>query len=199
MARTPCKGIKKDGTPCQGHGLPQYNGLCIAHGPTPDQTHQWRSLGGQNSSTAARLDKRTPERVKTAIDLINDGIVQVAQGTMEPARLNAMSRGTGALINLLTFGDRDMDTIRREENEQAAAQFLGVQGNLDLLEIADHIAARQDQYRSQSLVDRGLAELVPSPDPHQPPQTVLTEEGRRRFGYRRPCTSAHRSLHRRLA
>ena len=194
MARTPCKGIKKDGTPCQGHGLPQYDGYCIAHGPPADQAHEWRSLGGQNSSTAARLDKRTPERLKTAIDLINDGIVQVAQGTMEPARLDAMSRGTKALINLLSFGDRDMETIRREETEQAAAQLLGAQGNLDLLEIADHIAARQDQYRSQSLVDQGLAELVPSPDPHQPPQTVLTEEGRRRFGYRRACTITQQEI-----
>ncbi len=194
MARTPCKGIKKDGTPCQGHGLPQYNGLCIAHGPTPDQTHQWRSLGGQNSSTAARLDRRTPERIKSAIDLINDAIVQVAQGEMDPARLNAMSRGAKALLDLHTFGDRDMETIRREETEQAAAQLLGVQGNLDLLEIADHIAARQDQYRSQSLVDQGLAELVPSPDPHQPPQTVLTEEGRRRFGYRRACTITQKEI-----
>lgn len=194
MARTPCKGIKKDGTPCQGHGLPQYDGYCIAHGPPADQAHQWRSLGGQNSSTAARLDKRTPERLKNAIDLINDGIVQVAQGTMEPARLDAMSRGTKALINLLSFGDRDMETIRREETEQAAAQLLGAQGNLDLLEIADHIAARQDQYRSQSLVDQGLAELVPSPDPHQPPQTVLTEEGRRRFGYRRACTITQQEI-----
>ena len=128
MARTPCKGIKKDGTPCQGHGLPQYDGLCIAHGPTPDQTHQWRSLGGQNSSTAARLDKRTPERLKNAIDLINDGIVQVAQGEMDPARLIAMSRGAKALIDLCNFADQDMETIRREETEQAAAQFLGVQG-----------------------------------------------------------------------
>ena len=187
MARTPCKGFKKDGTPCQGHGLTQYDGYCIAHGPPADQAHQWRSLGGQNSSTAARLDKRTPERLKTAIDLINDGIAQVAQGTMEPARLNAMSRGVGALIDLLTFGDRDMETIRREETEQAAAQLLGVQGNLDLLESADDVSARQDLYRSQSLVDQGLAELVPSPDPDQPPQIVLTEEGRRRFGYRRPC------------
>ena len=187
MAKTPCKGIKKDGSPCQGHGLPQYDGYCIAHGPTPDQTHQWRSLGGQNSSTAARLDKRTPERLKNAIDLINDGIVQVAQGEMEPARLIAMSRGAKALLDLCNFADQDMETIRREETEQAAAQLLGVQSNLDLLEIADHIAARQDQYRSQSLVDQGLAELVPSPDPDQPPQTVLTEEGRRRFGYRRPC------------
>ncbi len=194
MARTPCKGIKKDGTPCRGHGLPQYNGLCIAHGPTPDQTHQWRSLGGQNSSTAARLDRRTPERIKSAIDLINDAIVQVAQGEMDPARLNAMSRGAKALLDLHTFGDRDMETIRREETEQAAAQLLGVQGNLDLLEIADHIAARQDQYRSQSLVDQGLAELVPSPDPHQPPQTVLTEEGRRRFGYRRACTITQKEI-----
>ena len=35
MAKTPCKGIKKDGTPCQGHGLTQYDGYCIAHDPPP--------------------------------------------------------------------------------------------------------------------------------------------------------------------
>lgn len=194
MARTPCKGIKKDGTPCQGHGLPQYNGLCIAHGPTPDQTHQWRSLGGQNSSTAARLDKRTPERLKNAIDLINDGIVQVAQGTMEPARLTAMCRGAKALVDLYRLADQDMDTIRSEETEQAAAVITGIPGNLELLETIDDVSARQDLYRSQSLVDQGLAELVPSPDPHQPPQTVLTEEGRRRFGYRRACTITQKEI-----
>ena len=194
MARTPCKGIKKDGTPCQGHGLPQYNGLCIAHGPTPDQTHQWRSLGGQNSSTAARLDKRIPERLKGAIDQIDDGIVQVAQGTMEPAALTAMCRGAKALVDLYRLADQDMDTIRSEETEQAAAQFLGVQGNLVLLETADHISSRQDQYRSQSLVDQRLAELVPSPDPDQPPLIVLTEEGRRRFGYRRACTITQKEI-----
>jgi len=194
MARTPCKGIKKDGTPCQGHGLPQYNGLCIAHGPTPDQTHQWRSLGGQNSSTAARLDKRIPERLKGAIDQIDDGIVQVAQGTMEPAALTAMCRGAKALVDLYRLADQDMDTIRSEETEQAAAEITGIPGNLDLLETIDDVSARQDQYRSQSLVDQGLAELVPSSDPHQPPQTVLTEEGRRRFGYRRACTITQKEI-----
>ena len=194
MARTPCKGIKKDGTPCQGHGLPQYDGLCIAHGPPANQTHEWRSLGGQNSSTAARLDKRTPERLKNAIDLINDAIVQVAQGEMEPARLIAMSRGAKALLDLHTFADQDMETIRREETEQAAAEITGIPGNLDLLETIDDVSARQDQYRSQSLVDRDLAELVPSSDPHQPPQTVLTEEGRRRFGYRRACTITQKEI-----
>ena len=90
---------------------------------------------------------------------------------MEPARLNAMSRGVGALIDLLTFGDRDMETIRREETEQTAAAITGIPGNLDLLETIDDVSARQDRYRSQSLIDRDLAELVPSPDPDQPPQT----------------------------
>ncbi|MYC20972.1 MAG: hypothetical protein F4X62_05755 [Caldilineaceae bacterium SB0662_bin_25] len=194
MARTPCKGIKKDGTPCQGHGLPQYDGLCIAHGPTPDQTHQWRSLGGQNSSTAARLDKRIPERLKGAIDQIDDGIVQVAQGTMEPAALTAMCRGAKALVDLYRLADQDMETIRSEETEQAAAGITGVRANLELLETIDAVSARQDQYRSQSLVDQRLAELVPSPDPDQPPQIVLTEEGRRRFGYRRACTITQQEI-----
>ena len=194
MARTPCKGIKKDGTPCQGHALPQYDGLCIAHGPTPDQTHQWRSLGGQNSSTAARLDKRIPERLKRAIDRIDDGIVQVAQGTMEPAALTAMCRGAKALVDLYRLADQDMETIRSEETEQTATEITGIPGNLDLLETIDDVSARQDRYRSQSLVDQGLAELVPSPDPHKPPQTVLTEEGRLRFGYRRACTITQKEI-----
>ena len=70
MSKTLCKSVRKDGSPCQGRGLKKYDGLCIAHGPAPDQVHEWRSLGGKNSATAARLDKRMPERLKDMIDLL---------------------------------------------------------------------------------------------------------------------------------
>ena len=33
MSKTLCIGPKKDGSPCQSLGLPQYGGYCIAHAP----------------------------------------------------------------------------------------------------------------------------------------------------------------------
>ena len=36
MAKTPCKSLKKDGSPCQGQGLSQFDGCCIAHVPVAD-------------------------------------------------------------------------------------------------------------------------------------------------------------------
>ena len=53
MASTPCKGLKKDGTPCRGNGLEQLDGYCIAHAPA-DEAWQWRSPGGK-ASPASRL------------------------------------------------------------------------------------------------------------------------------------------------
>ncbi len=194
MAKTLCKGIRKDGSPCQGRGLPQYDGYCIAHGPPPDQTHQWRSLGGHNSATAARLDKRIPERLKKAIDQIDDAMARVLAGTLEPAALSAMCRGAKAKIDLYRLADEDMDTIRLEETEQAAAEIAGIHANLELLEAADDYAARQDQYRSQYLIDQGLARIETPSHPQDPPQTVLTEEGRRRFGYRHSCNYTQADL-----
>ncbi len=194
MAKTLCKGIRKDGSPCQGRGLPQYDGYCIAHGPPADQAHQWRSLGGQNSSTAARLDKRIPERLKKALDQIEDAMARVLAGTLAPAALTAMCRGAKAKIDLYRLADEDMDTIRLEETEQAAAEIAGIDANLELLEAADDYAARQDQYRSQYLIDLGLAQVENPSRPQEPPQTVLTEEGQRLFGYRYSCNYTQADL-----
>ena len=36
MAKTPCKRLKKDGSPCQGQGLSQFDSCCMAHGPVAD-------------------------------------------------------------------------------------------------------------------------------------------------------------------
>ena len=44
MPTTPCKGVNKDGTPCKGNGLDQFDGYCIAHAPA-SETREWRSRG----------------------------------------------------------------------------------------------------------------------------------------------------------
>ena len=182
MSKTFCKSIKKDGSPCQGHGLKQFDGYCIAHGPA-DKVRQWRSRGGKNSATAARLDKRIPDRLKQAIDLVHDCMNRVAEGTLSPAACNAVCRCAKTLVDLHRRADEEMDLIRTEETQAAAAELAGAPANIEILETAAATAAQQDQYRAESLVDQGFAEFTKPTNPKIPPEMVLNHKGRRRFGY----------------
>ena len=168
MTSTPCKSLKKDGTPCRGNGLDQLDGYCIAHAPA-DKAWQWRSRGGKASSAAARADKRIPERLRHTIDKVSTGMDQVLEGKLEPAALSAISRAAKVLIELYRLADHEMDLIRAEETAAAA------------------ITAWQDQYRISSLIDQGLVapEPVETQDADQPQARVLTAAGRQRFGYQR--------------
>ena len=127
MSATPCKGVKKDGTPCRGNGLEQLDGYCLAHGPT-ELTRGWRVRGGENSSTAARADKRLPERYRDVINIVVQGIDDVKEGIMTPAALTAISRAAKALLDLNRAADAEMELIRAEENEAAAAAVNGCPG-----------------------------------------------------------------------
>ena len=182
MSKTLCKSIRKDGSPCQGHGLKQFDGYCIAHGPA-DKVRQWRSRGGKNSATAARLDKRMPARLKHAIDLVHDCMNRVVEGTLSPAACNAACRSAKTLVDLHRRADEEMDLIHSEETQAAAVELAGAPANIEILETAAATAAQQDQYRSESLVDQGFAEFTKPSNPDEPPAVVLNDKGRRRFGY----------------
>ena len=184
MCKTPCKSVKRDGTPCQGHGLEQYDGYCIAHVPA-HIARPWRVRGGENSSTAARRDKRIPEHLKDLLTQLTDGLAAVRAGTLEPAAYNAMCRGVKTILDLHRIADKEMDVIRAEEIETAAAEVVGVHGDLDILAAAAEINDRQTRYHHHTLVAQGLAKLETPSGDNQPPQAVLTPEGRRRFGERR--------------
>ena len=182
MAKTQCKSVRKDGSPFQGQGLKQFDGYCIAHGPA-DKVRQWRSRGGKNSATAARLDKRIPKRLKDMMDMLEDGMTRVLDGTLSPAAYTAICRGAKVRIDLYRLADEEMELIRTEETQVAAAEIAGALGDLDILAAADAIVAQEDQYRLESLVHQGLATLEKSLTPEEPPAVVLTYEGRHRFGY----------------
>ena len=186
MSSTPCKSLKRDGTPCRGNGLDQLDGYCIAHAPA-DKAWEWRSRGGKASSAAARADKRIPDRLSHAIDKVSRGMDQVLEGKLEPAALSAISRAAKVLIELYRLADQEMDLIRSEETAAAAAQVAGAAGDPELLDAAAAIAAWQDQYRIDALIDQGLVapEPVETKGKNQPPAHVLTAAGRQRFGYQR--------------
>ncbi len=184
MSKSPCKGIKKDGSPCRGQGLDQFDGHCIAHAPA-DITREWRARGGKNSATAARLDNRIPERLKQAMDLVHDSMNRVAEGSLSPAACNAVCRSAKTLIDLHRLADEEMDVIRTEETQAAAAEVAGADGDADILDAADAIVARHEQYSMESLVRQGFAVPDKSAFPNEPPFAVLTYEGRNHFGYHR--------------
>ena len=184
MPKTPCKGVKQDGTPCRGNGLPDFDGYCIAHAPT-EKTREWRSRGGKNSSTAARSDKRIPERLRGAIEALDQGLLDVREGNLDPAAYSAMCRGVKAMVDLYRLADEEMELIRNEETEATAIEVVGDHGDPAILNAAAQIAAQQNQYRIESLIDQGLATLEQTQDADEPAQPVLTDKGRRRFGYQR--------------
>ena len=76
MPKKFCKGVKEDGTPCQGQSLPRFDGYCIALAPA-DKTRQWRVRGGKASATAAWADKRLPDSLRGVIEALAQGIFEV--------------------------------------------------------------------------------------------------------------------------
>ena len=183
MPKILCTGVRKDGQPCQAHGLEQYNGLCLAHGAPPEQAHEWRARGGKNSATAVRRDNRMPEQLKHALDLVQDRMERLAQQEPTPANCNAISRCAQTLINLRRRADEEMELIRTEETQAAAAVLAGAHTDLDVLEAAARINAEQERYRSEALVEQGFADFEEPANPDDPPEVVLNNRGRRRFGY----------------
>ena len=183
MAKVPCKGVKKDGTPCGGNGLQRFDGYCFAHAPA-EQLHEWRSRGGKNSSAAARSDKRIPERLRGAIELLDQGLLEVSEGKLLPAAYSAMCRGAKVMADLYRRADEEMELIRNEETEAAAMEVVGALGNPAILNAAAQISAENDRYRAESLIEQGLATLEPgiTHDSDAPAGLVLTDAGRRRFG-----------------
>ena len=186
MPKTFCKSLRKDGQPCQGLGQPDLDGYCIAHA-APEKVWEWRSRGGKASSAAARADKRMPERLRGAIEKVNQGMDDLLEGKIEPAALSAISRSAKVLVDLYHLVDEEMELIRDEEAALAAAQVVGGLGVPDLLDKADAIAAWQNQYRIDSLIAQGLVtlECEDKRNTAEAPVPVLTAAGRQRFRYQR--------------
>ena len=193
MAKTPCKSIKRDGSPCNGKGLEQFDGYCIAHGPA-DQTRQWRALGGTNSSTAARLDKRIPARLKNMMDMLEDGMNRVLEGTLSSADYTVICRGAKVRIDLYRLADEEMEAIRAEETQTAAEEIAGAHGDLAILKAADAITAQQNQYRIDSLIDQDLAKCDSPQTDDRPADYILTDEGRRRFDFRHQASFTQQDI-----
>ena len=180
MTKTTCKSAKQDGSPCKGQGLEQFDGYCIAHGPA-DKTRERRAGGGKASATpatAARADKRIPERLQGVINALTEGMIQVQEGTLSPAAYSSMCKGAKELREYHRLADEEMEQIRAEESQAAAAE----------------IVAHQNQDSSQAPVDQGLAEPEPTDEEDEPAENVLTDQGKRPLDYPRHTTYTQKDI-----
>ena len=175
-----CTGIRKDGQPCQANGLEQYGGLCLAHGPSPEQAHEWRSRGGKNSAAAVRFAKNIAEPVKELLELLKECRQKVLDGTLSAANSNAISNNVKMTLEAYSRADEVMEKERAEEVRAAAAEHLGVPANLEVLEEADRIYAQLERRRAEALVEQGFARFT---EPAGPGQVLLNKKGQTRFGH----------------
>lgn len=183
MPKLLCKGVKKDGTPCQGQGLEKYGGFCIGHAPK-EITDEWRTRGGKNSSNAARSHKPMPEPFDGIFQELRQGLSEVREGKLSPSQFNAMCNGARAMAQLLHLSNQEVDLLRKQEVETAASELAGAPGDLAILKAAAHNAAEYERYTAESLIDQGLAVPATENNHGSTPlsRLVLTDAGRRRFG-----------------
>ena len=199
MSSTPCKSLKRDGTP-----LPRQRPRAarrLLYRPRPRR---------QNIGSGARAAARPrqpppaptnayPTACRHAIDKLSTGIDQVLEGKLAPAALSAISRAAKVLIELYRLADQEMDLIRSEETAAAAAQVAGAAGDPELLDAAAAIAAWQDQYRIERPDRPGPCCARTCRNERQEPTTCPRPDRRRQTTLRLPAADqAHKEGYRRL-
>ncbi|MCY3707682.1 MAG: hypothetical protein OXG26_02225 [Caldilineaceae bacterium] len=181
MAKKLCKGIRKDGLPCRAYGLDKYNGYCSAHGSPLYQGGGRRAPGGK-SAAAARLDRRTPEWIQEILDLHQEALKKVKEGSLSPEAYASVCRGIKLKLEIYRRAGEEMGIIRAGKRRApaakpragkrraAAAKQRDARADLELLKAADLLTARQDRYRSESRDAHDLAESENPSDPDEPPK-----------------------------
>lgn len=97
--RPVCTAIRKDGQACRARAV--VNGLCIGHQPP---NPEWRRKGGQNSSTAHRLQKFVPSQLKSLFKTLEAAMIEVHSGKLDHRKGQAMASLASAMVKLFEVG-----------------------------------------------------------------------------------------------
>lgn len=111
-----CRATKKNGSQCQARAT--ASGYCFGHDPSAAAN---RAKGGRNRSNAARVLRHLPSRLRPVADILQQGILDVRDGGMKPAQLQAMASGATALIKLVQMGELEERVRDLEKMAMATA------------------------------------------------------------------------------
>lgn len=104
-----CQATRADGTACRTRARPGRP-WCVFHDPQMQgKAVAGRIKGGQNKSNARRVERVLPRDLRPLLGLLIQGMRDVRDGTLEPARLSAMAAAAGAVTRL--YGVVDLDEV----------------------------------------------------------------------------------------
>lgn len=83
MAKMLCKGRRKDGSPCRGHGLEKYDGYCFAH--------RKYARGGRGAVADTNLTLILKQN-QEILDVIEESLKRLNDGSLSVAGFNAIGR-----------------------------------------------------------------------------------------------------------
>lgn len=165
-SRNLCKGLRRDGAPCQAQAHPDMDGYCIAH-CSPAKLRQWRVNRGSNAATAQRLDRRAPRHLQELLDLLMEGMEAVHAGHLSPSAYNAICDGVEKLLANDRISQKEKEESRAQEKTAAAAAAVK-HGDVNLLGSANGVSKKQNHFRINALAQRGPEKLDPSSDSEDP-------------------------------
>ena len=119
--RSRCMATRKDGQPCTvrvvGDGC-----FCFAHSPDlVDKRTQAQRRGGKNRANAARLRALTPPRLVVTFDRLEQALLDVLSGDLEPQQATAAAAVARAMVAVLTSGELE-ERLRRLEGDTGGGQ-----------------------------------------------------------------------------
>ena len=108
--RSTCKATRKDGQRCTAPAV--SDGFCIGHCP---QATEARREGGRNSSKQARLDAMLPARLRPVLGLLEKGVKEVYDGSLEPKKAHAMASLARSMVTVMEAGVFEERLLKLEQ------------------------------------------------------------------------------------
>jgi hypothetical protein len=103
--REQCAATRGDGQPCRAPALPG-SAYCFNHDPDRAEARaRARQKGGRNRAKIVRLRGLIPPRLLPVFDTLEGALAEVHDGTLEPAKANAMANLARAMTAVLTAGE----------------------------------------------------------------------------------------------
>jgi hypothetical protein len=103
--REQCAATRGDGQPCRARALPG-SAFCFNHDPGQAEARaRARQKGGRNRAKIVRLRGLIPPRLLPVFDTLEGALAEVHDGTLEPAKANAMANLARAMTAVLTAGE----------------------------------------------------------------------------------------------
>src|SRR5919202_1253775 len=113
--RRRCKGTTKAGQPCT-FPMASESGFCYTHDPDrAAERKEARARGGRNRSNVVWMRQAAPARLAAVYDRLEDALIGVECGTLQPGQASAMAALARAMATIMQVGELEMRVRELEQ------------------------------------------------------------------------------------